>query len=765
MELLRKNLLRNIVNKRNQRIIIVGAAAASIVASGGVPAEPFAGYTAGDVEGEATVGNDILKFGLNGGAGIGDAGDGDDELIGGGKVDFMRGGAGKDKMLGGAGKDNLVVIGKTGNDYTEADITNPNGLGIDLKTLFSLDQLNNNVVSDVVSGEIIDGGADGAILFVYGEVDFTGVTLLNITRIDVHSELTITATQLIALIDSGTFEQFIGDGTSKLTITHSGAVIAVDFSSIDMQNVGTIDIAANVTLKLDQADLTGTTVITGNGSLVGVGGKLNMIGISVNGVTIDGVAPTTGTRALVKDGTEFLVDDNDIAQNYTSNITFLEGGGFVLAWNAHIGIGAVPSDFRESIRGRIYDKFGVAVGDEFEINKQGEPWISSAQLSPLEGGGFVATWEHYVADFFSSDGTDIQKLEGQIFDDKGGKIGDVFQISSHNENDLVNTENYAQIVITLNNGNFLVAWNKDQNHAVGIDNSFNVVMQIFSKTGQLIGNEILVDSQSIEIQEYIDIASLNSGGFVVVFHAYEGVGDEHTTVVAQKYNDDGVAVGSRILVNGPGHDVQGVPEVAALSDGGYAITWMTYVNQGSGIFKWEIKAQIFNDAGGKVGSEIEINVHFDGYPYPQITELENGGFLIAWNQGEDSGKDSGYEIMAQVFDGSGNKVGDEFELNTITEKSQRTPYIDTLEDGRVIATWDTQTDTDPVYPHTEIRGQIFKFEDAPQAKVSMQHNVDFNALNMQEALPFEAADVDVSAFDAELELSHDSLLSDAYDYG
>lgn len=260
-------------SSRPQKIFVAMAASASILASGDTTPEPTP---------KATENDDVIVLGADGKGGTVDALAGDDKITGGDFADFIRGNLGADIIDGGAGVDNIVVIGVTDEaGYTLSDIENPNGTGIDLSALLSLGAVNNNAISDIVDGEVIDGGADGARLFVFGVVDFSQTTLKNINRIDVQSEITLTAVQLKQLIDSGKFEALIGDGTSEIIISNDGGAVVLDFSNVDMQNVKQLNIAANVTLQLDQNDLRGMTAIKGAGTIEAVSGSLDLSGITV----------------------------------------------------------------------------------------------------------------------------------------------------------------------------------------------------------------------------------------------------------------------------------------------------------------------------------------------------------------------------------------------------------------------------------------------------------------------------------------------------
>lgn len=187
--------------------------------------------------------------------------------IGGAGDDLIRGGAGIDELLGGLGNDALVVVGvNLSGTYTASDISNPNGTGVDLSSLLDLNDINNNAISDVAHGGIIDGGTDGATLFIYGDVDLTGVTLINITIINVHSILTLSAAQINTLIAGG-FTGMLGDGNSQIIIKDSAVAVTIDLSSFDLSGIAQLTIGSNVTLIADQADIASLTIIDGTGKL------------------------------------------------------------------------------------------------------------------------------------------------------------------------------------------------------------------------------------------------------------------------------------------------------------------------------------------------------------------------------------------------------------------------------------------------------------------------------------------------------------------
>lgn len=223
--------------------------------------------------------------------------------------DIVRPGEGADSVNTGTGNDIVVVVGQTAaGQYVQSDISNPGGSGIDLTSVITLADLNGRAVSEVVAGESIDGGAGTNRLVIYGNVDFTGVTLTNITQFQVNSTVTISAQQLNALGLSVIF----GDGESVLNISNDGgAPITVDLSGMTFADFRTLNLGAGVTLIVDQTDVASLHYLTGEGTLQ--------------------ASIATGTLNLADKYLTLAIQDKD------GNIDATHGGGSHIAGELLIG--------------------------------------------------------------------------------------------------------------------------------------------------------------------------------------------------------------------------------------------------------------------------------------------------------------------------------------------------------------------------------------------------------------------------------------------
>ena len=71
-----------------------------------------------------------------------------------------------------------------------------------------------------------------------------------------------------------------------------------------------------------------------------------------------------------------------------------------------------------------------------------------------------------------------------------------------------------------------------------------------------------------------------------------------------------------------------------------------------------------------------------------VTNLDDGGFVVAWESNNQDG--DGYGIYAQRYDEYSNTVGEEFLVNTYTENDQTDIAMTALNNGSFIVTWLSQ---------------------------------------------------------------------------
>ena len=159
-------------------------------------------------------------------------------------------------------------------------------------------------------------------------------------------------------------------------------------------------------------------------------------------------------------------------------------------------------------------------------------------------------------------------------------------------------------------------------------------------------------------------------------------------VFVQRYDSQGNEIGQDFLVNTYTEEKQENPFMAMDSAGNFVVAWQSWEQDGDGE---GIYAQRFDSNGNKIGQEFQVNTYTKGrQSNPLVVMNDAGDFLIAWyewgNNWEKDGRNSG--IFAQLFDSNGNKLGQEFQVKAYTEEDIKSDSII----GVSIASYDMDMD-------------------------------------------------------------------------
>jgi hypothetical protein len=376
-------------------------------------------------------------------------------------------------------------------------------------------------------------------------------------------------------------------------------------------------------------------------------------------------------------GTESVLNTTNIGGQFLPGITTLAHGGFVATWT---DTSRTAGDGDDSVRAQIFDAQGHKVNAEFIVNTTRAGAQNHSKITALTTGGFVVTWEdsgHTLGD------TDGLAVKAKVFNDQGAVVSDEFLVNTTTTGDQDN-----RAITALTGGRFVITW--DDTSGANNGDPSQVKGQMFDARGNKINGEFLVNSTVSNAQQFPTVAGLTDGGFVVSWTDNSGQGgDPDISIKAQRYDVNGIRVGTESLVNTTTASLQIASNAAGLKNGGYVIAWKDFSGQGGDPSQDGIKAQVYDAAGVRVGGEFLVNTTTAGtQQQPVITALGNGDFVIAWADLGGSGADtSGSAIRAQVFSETGFKLGGEFLVNTSTLGDQIDPTITASGTDGFIVAW------------------------------------------------------------------------------
>ena len=357
---------------------------------------------------------------------------------------------------------------------------------------------------------------------------------------------------------------------------------------------------------------------------------------------------TTGIRAGVfrPDGSEvvsdFLVNSVAERSQFQPYIATLDNGHFVVTWTSHDGTDDPSSS---GIRARIFDADGNEVVPDFLVNELTEKGQIFSSITALENGQFVVTWQSRIQPGQTS------SLQARIFNSDGSEAVSEFQINEVTPSTLV-----WPTVTALSNGLFVVAWHSDE----GLEDSdgLGIKARIFDSSGNAVVDEFQVNSLTNGYQGRPEIGELENGRFVAVWISYDGVEDTSGAGIrARIFNADGSEAVAEFQVNEVTFTSQLNPSVATLADGRFVVVWRSSEGEddsGSGI-----RGRIFNSDGSESVSEFQINEVFpNSQTKPTVAALTNGQFVVTWMSWSGAEFTSEPDILARIFNADGTPVSD-----------------------------------------------------------------------------------------------------------
>ncbi len=283
------------------------------------------------------------------------------------------------------------------------------------------------------------------------------------------------------------------------------------------------------------------------------------------------------------------------------------------------------------------------------------------------GGNFVVVWKSPL--IFGND------IYGQHFDSTGAKVGSEFLVDGAGSYD-----GNPRIARNAVDSSFIVVWQSD--YLEGSGNG--IFARRYDSSGNPLGGRFPVNTYTTGDQTLPAIAEDTLGRFIVVWQS-DGQDGDSKGVFGQRYDDGGSPVGGEFRVNTTTSGFQGYPSVASVGSGGFLVVWQSGQQDGSAS---GIVARRF-DVNGAGGPEFQINTYTTNYQtLPSVAVDGSGNFVVAWQSyGQDG---SGYGVFGQRLDFLGTRVGTEFRLNVETASLQRRPSVATFGvSGNFVVAWDS----------------------------------------------------------------------------
>jgi hypothetical protein len=461
--------------------------------------------------------------------------------------------------------------------------------------------------------------------------------------------------------------------------------------------------------------------------------------------------------------------------SFVGDVFALAHGGYAVT---HNNISATDNTDRDAIV-QLYHDDGTPNGGPIQLDGAEETQFVLAR--PLTEGGFAAAWFAGVGDFrmqvFADDGSPVSaqipfaealsnltplsngnfavtsssgaSVLVRIFDEEGHAASGPITINAPGR--------VTSAIVPDTDGGFIVAARLD----VG-GGQTSIVAQRYDADGSLDGPEVTVRGpESSLVTSGPSIASLADGRFMVTWgESITGSDVINQRIHAQVIGTNDQPLGAEII---SGEIVStslfGVfaPRVNAIADG-FVLRWESASEVGvddigppatpsalriSGAF------QVYDGNGQAVSDEVVYQVNpgitpiGSGRVFTAFTALPDGGFAVTSN--DVSPTTGEFNAFVQVFDGHGNRVGNEILLGA-GPGDRRSGALAALPNGDLVAAWHDS----PTLGHNEINSRLFHLQDTAAllagTPLTIPLTLELNDLDVSETITrIEIVDVPAGA--------------------
>jgi Ca2+-binding RTX toxin-like protein len=254
---------------------------------------------------------------------------------------------------------------------------------------------------------------------------------------------------------------------------------------------------------------------------------------------------------------------------------------------------------------------------------------------------------------------------------------------------LVNTviigNQFEQSITTLASGDYIVTWASDQSS----NGLLGIYSQRLDKSGRPTGPETLVQAPGYYNLQHPDVEALSNGGYVIswVQHGFSAFIREYDAAGLPIRDAAPLSIGNPRTTHSLAHFSDGSYIVASTSD------WGWY--QGDGIYLSHFEAD-----GTPRTAEVRItpDVAFM-YHHPSVTSTSSDGYVVTWSEGVSS-----YRLMMRLFDKNGNSLGLSTQVSDPDTRIALQSSVTVLENGNFVVAW---ADGGPDWNGVDIKSRLY----------------------------------------------------------
>ena len=319
-----------------------------------------------------------------------------------------------------------------------------------------------------------------------------------------------------------------------------------------------------------------------------------------------------------------------------------------------------------------------ANGTEYAVigSLPGDQVFPDVAVTP--NGGFVV-WQDNATDG-SGWGVSARRLDGTL----SGTLS-AFRVNVQGTNDQENPR-----VALLKNGGAVFVWQGGQESHQHIFARFLTPANTFLTT-----TDVLVSTFTNNFQINPVVTTLNNSNVVLVWASFDQASSSSLQdVYGQILSPTGAKVGTNFLINQFINYNQRTPAVAALTNGGFVVTWVseqertTFNSSGIdeingtspsqiGLASVDVYARLYASNGVPKANEFIVNTDSNPCANPAVAAASDGSFMVTWDAHDMGNPTNGLDIYARAFSSSG-VGGTAFRANSHLYGDQYAPRVSAI---------------------------------------------------------------------------------------
>lgn len=360
-------------------------------------------------------------------------------------------------------------------------------------------------------------------------------------------------------------------------------------------------------------------------------------------------------------GTEFRVNSYQNNWQRDSNVLALRDGGFLVTWSSYFN-NYDDTDLETTyVAAQFYNGNAEPVGGEAILRALDGGHSGTPRAAQLENGNIVVTWAETPDDAIFTNGTYIA---AQIFDTSGNAVGEAFRVDTVKSNESVKPD-----VVATGNGGFVISFGAE----TGTKRFDEVFYRAYDESGAALGKDKVLNPKSNEFDELVTKgAELTNGHSVVIWNSEAAIDDKtddgQNQIRASLFDESGKVIKKDFGLTehfGGAGGFWGDSEnygyaVAEGNKGGFAVANLNWTKNKNDDGAMAINFSAYNASGKQTIEAFEIFRKGEVVGDLDMARLENGQYVVAWDQHSLKNSDIGNDAYAMILSASGKPVGKVF---------------------------------------------------------------------------------------------------------